>query len=194
MDHNRAAYPSPPTYDPQLEQPERVSSPAEAWLRYAMGGDRAQRPRVLRAKRTNHPLVPPRGLSLTEGRRWRDLCRFYGVKLGAQRLADEAVRARLLHLLWTTLQLERLRDAPLSPAEHSAAHAYALYVRMHLAQEQRGLLHDLGLSEREQQNGRGAQNGAGAQQGAQPDAGPTLREYLHANQGAPPGQDPEAAT
>src|SRR5262249_8416183 len=56
-----------------------------------------RRPKTARAARTNRPLELPaalRGKGQTpEGRRRRDLCRHYGQRLGAERLADEATRA-----------------------------------------------------------------------------------------------------
>jgi len=64
---------------------------------YSRRGER--RPQAPRAARTNRPLELPvalRGKGQTsEGRRWRDLCRFYGNKLAAERLADEGTRAVL---------------------------------------------------------------------------------------------------
>jgi hypothetical protein len=103
-----------------------------------------KRPQTRRARRTNTPLELPAALrgkgNSPEGRRWRDLCRYYGNKLGTQRLADEATRARLLNLIWLTLELERIRDAPITqqPPIHTV---------LHLSQEQRVLLAELGLNE-----------------------------------------------
>ena len=72
--------------------------------------------------------------------------RHWGPRLGAQRLADEAIRATLLNLIWITLELERIRDLPTSqrPAIHTV---------LHISQEQRVLLQQLGLNEPEQRDG-----------------------------------------
>ena len=82
MSHDRAAFGTPP------------------WP-YSGRGER--RPQTARAHRTNSPLELPaalRGRGQTpEGRRWRDLCRHYGSRLGPERLADEATRALLLNLI-----------------------------------------------------------------------------------------------
>jgi hypothetical protein len=103
---------------------------------------RASRSPLIRSARTNNPLMCPPGLDprSSRGRRWRDLCRHYGQRLGAERLVDEATRARLLNLIWLTLELERLRDARVCdrPPVHTL---------LHMSQEQRVLLSELGLSE-----------------------------------------------
>ena len=133
---------------------------------YSGRGER--RPQTARAHRTNSPLELPatlRGKGQTpEGRRWRDLCRHYAGKLGAERLADEATRAQLLNLIDLTLRLERIRDSAQQPPTHTI---------LHLCQEQRTLLAELGLSERSHGN-----NG---------DSGPDLHDYLRSkdNGGAP---------
>jgi hypothetical protein len=100
----------------------------------------APRSAYTRSARTNS-LVPPPGLNprSSEGRRWRDLCHYYGQRLGPQCLADEAIRALLLNLIDLTLELERIRDLP--PAQQPRAET-----RLHLQQEQRTLLAQLGLS------------------------------------------------
>jgi hypothetical protein len=110
----------------------------------------AGRSAFVRAARTNNPLVPPAGVPARspEGRRWRDLCRHYGSKLGAERLRDEATRARLLNLVWLTLELEHIRDTP--PAQRPPVHTC-----LHLSQEQRVLLSELGLSEPARSGGEG---------------------------------------
>jgi hypothetical protein len=112
----------------------------------------------VRAARTNQPLALPAGMRSRspEGRRWRDLCRHYGNRLGAERLADEATRAKLLALIHLTMRLELARDAATPLPLHSELHA---------VQELRTLLQDLGVSE-PQSNGSG------------------LRDYL--NGGTPP--------
>src|SRR5262249_27446783 len=126
-----------------------------------------RRPQTARAARTNSPLEPPehlRGKGHTAaGRRWRDLCRFYGNRLGASRLADEATRARLLNLIWLTLELERLRDARVCdrPPVHTL---------LHMSQEQRVLLQELGLSEPTRSSGEG---------------GDALHDYLRSKESAP---------
>jgi hypothetical protein len=99
------------------------------------------RPLTARARRTNSPLDLPatlRGKGQTpEGRRWRDLCRHYGSKIGNERLADEGIRAKLLSLIHLTLRLEQMRDAATPLPLHSELHA---------VQELRTLLQDLGLN------------------------------------------------
>ena len=102
-----------------------------------------------RARRTNHPLVPPASLRprSPQARRWADLVRHWGPRLGAERLADESVRAQLLSLVWLTLQLEQLRDA--GPG------AAPIHTVLHLTQEVRTLLAALGLSEPTRSNGNG---------------------------------------
>ena len=125
---------------------------------YSGRGER--RPQTARAHRTNSPLELPatlRGKGQTpEGRRWRDLCRHYGSRLGPERLADEATRAQLLNLIDLTLRLERIRDSAQQPPTHTI---------LHLCQEQRALLAELGLSERSHGNNNG-------------DSGPDLHDYL----------------
>jgi hypothetical protein len=120
---------------------DEVASRTAPWP-YSGRGER--RPQTARAARTNSPLELPaalRGKGQTpEGRRWRDLCRHYGSRLGPERLADEGTRALLLNLIWLTLELERIRDAP--PAQRPPIHTL-----LHTAQEQRALLQQLGLSE-----------------------------------------------
>jgi hypothetical protein len=115
---------------------------------YSGRGER--RPQTARAHRTNSPLELPaalRGKGQTpEGRRWRDLCRYYGGKLGAERLTDEATRAQLLNLIQMTLDLEHYRD--LSPVQRPRVETI-----LHLVQEQRVLLASLGLSETTRSNG-----------------------------------------
>ena len=80
---------------------------------YSGRGER--RPQTACAHRTNSPLELPatlRGKGETpEGRRWRDLVRHWGNKLGPQCLRDEGTRAKLLNLVWMTLELEAMRDA-----------------------------------------------------------------------------------
>jgi hypothetical protein len=100
------------------------------------------RPAFVRAARTNNPLVPPAGVPArsSQGRRWRDLCRHYGGRLGPERLADEATRARLLNLIWLTTELERLRDARFCDRP-------PIHTLLHMSQEQRVLLAELGLAE-----------------------------------------------
>lgn len=69
----------------------------------------------------------------SEGRRWRDLIRHYGSRLGPERLADEATRALLLNLVSLTLKLE--------------THQLKPETQLHFIQQQRTLMQDLGLSE-----------------------------------------------
>jgi hypothetical protein len=84
---------------------------------------------------------------------------------GPQRLRDEGTRAKLLNLVWMTLELERIRDSAQQPPTHTI---------LHICQEQRTLLAELGLSERSHGNNNG-------------DSGPDLHDYLRSknNGGAP---------
>ena len=111
-----------------------------------------RRPHTAYAWRTNHPLELPaalRGKGHTPiGRRWRDLCRHWGNKLGPERLRDEGTRAKLLNLIWMTLELEAMRDA-------DSARRSPVHTQLHLCQEQRTLLAELGLSEPAHSNGDG---------------------------------------
>jgi hypothetical protein len=66
--------------------------------------------------------------------------------LGAERLADEATRAQLLNLIWLTLELERIRDLP-------SAQRPPVHTLLHMSQEQRVLLQQLGLNEATKSNG-----------------------------------------
>jgi hypothetical protein len=131
----------------------QIASGTAPWP-YSGRGQR--RPQTARAKRTNSPLELPEALrgrgQSPEGRRWRDLCRFYGNKLGAERLADEGTRALLLNLLWVTLRLERVRDTAVGdqPPTHTV---------LHLCQEQRTLLQELGLSAPTRSNGSDDEHG-----------------------------------
>jgi hypothetical protein len=110
---------------------------------WPFSGRGERRPQTARAARTNHPLEPPAALrgrgQSAEFRRWRDLCHHFGQRLGPKRLADEATRALLLNLIWVTLQIERMRDAPL--AQQPPTHT-----QLHCVQEQRTLLQALGLN------------------------------------------------
>jgi hypothetical protein len=102
------------------------------------GAELASHSAFIRARRTNNPLAAPKGLSQQDARRWRDLVRSYGPRLGAERLSNEATRAQLLALIHLTLRLEQMRDAaPPSP----------LHSEIHAVQQLRTLLQDLGLNE-----------------------------------------------
>jgi hypothetical protein len=102
-----------------------------------------RRPQTAKARRTNSPLEPPAALrgkgQSAEYRRWNDLCRHYGTRLGSKRLADEGTRALLLNLIWVTLQIERIRDLP--PTQQPKPET-----QLHQLQEQRALLQALGLN------------------------------------------------
>jgi hypothetical protein len=120
---------------------------------WPFSGRGEKRPQTARARRTNYPLEPPAALrgkgQSPEFRRWRDLCRFYGQRLGAERLKDEGARALLLNLISLTLQLERIRDLPLAQQPR-------LESQLHLIQEHRTLLAALGLTEpTRSENGNG---------------------------------------
>ena len=96
-----------------------------------------KRPQTARARRTNFPLEPPEALrgrgQSPEGRRWTDLCRAWGQRLGHERLADEGTRALLLNLISITLHIERMRDLPLEQQPR-------VETQLHILQEQRTLL------------------------------------------------------
>jgi hypothetical protein len=68
------------------------------------------RPKVLKSRLTNDPLVLPAGLNArsTEGRRWRDLALAYSEQLGPQRMKYDGVVQRLRSLLWLSLELDRM--------------------------------------------------------------------------------------
>jgi hypothetical protein len=75
----------------------------------------------------------------SRGRRWRDLVTIFAEQLGEERMRDEAIKTRLGVLVMLTLELERLSeeqvcDRPLDPHQ-----------LVHLAQEQRALMQELGL-------------------------------------------------
>ena len=131
---------------------ERVSHDRTAFgaTFWPYSGRGQQRPQTARSRRTNSPLELPEALrgkgQTSEGRRWRDLCRFYGSRLGPERLADEATRACLLNLIWVSLELERIRDAP-------APQRPPVHNLLHMSQEQRVLLQQLGLSQLTRNNG-----------------------------------------
>jgi hypothetical protein len=132
---------------------ERAAYGTAPWP-YSGRGQR--RPQTARSRRTNSPLELPAALrgkgQSPEGRRWRDLCRFYGSRLGPERLADEATRALLLNLIWLSLELERIRDLPTSqrPPVHTS---------LHMSQEQRTLLQQLGLNEPAHSDGSSDERG-----------------------------------
>jgi hypothetical protein len=103
-----------------------------------------------RASVSNDPLALPRGLLLTThtGRRWRDLAVTWAAQLG-ERMAREDVRARVRALIWLTVELERLHD------ERLCDKPVPLHTLLHMTQEQRTLIAELGLglsgSERDDQ-------------------------------------------
>jgi hypothetical protein len=70
----------------------------------------AQRPRFVRAARTNDPLLPPPGLSGVELRRWRDVTAHYVEQLG-ERFEQEHVRVLAGQLVSLTLLAERQQAA-----------------------------------------------------------------------------------
>lgn len=116
---------------------------------------KARRPRSglhvsQRAHRTNDPLALPATLSLktSQGRRWRDLTVTYAEQLG-DRMEREDVRTRVSSLVWVTTELERLHDARMAgkPAN--------LHTILHMTQEQRTLIAELGLSDPPSETGPG---------------------------------------
>jgi hypothetical protein len=86
-------------------------------------------------------LALPSRLSLTtaRGRRWRDLAVHYSQQLGDERMTREDVRARLRSLIWLTIEFERLQD------ETICDQPVAIHSVLHMTQEQRALLNELGL-------------------------------------------------
>jgi hypothetical protein len=78
-----------------------------------------QRPRFVRAARTNNPLLPLPGLGGVELRRWRDLMAHY-VELLGDRFEQEQVRVLVGQLVSLTLLAERqqaavARNEPVDP-------------------------------------------------------------------------------
>ena len=106
-----------------------------------------RRPQTGRAARTNHPLVLPPGLNgqSPAGRRWRDLVEHYSVQLGPERMRNESIRARLRSLVWLTLEIERCTD------ERVCDKPVAIHTLLHMGQELRVLLAELGLKHDEPQ-------------------------------------------
>jgi hypothetical protein len=100
----------------------------------------SRRSPLVRAARSNDPLMLPAGIDARSpaGRRWNDLAAHYSQQIGPQRLAFESTRAKLTSLLWLTLQLERARDA-------TKGDCLPIHTMLHLAQEQRVLISELGL-------------------------------------------------
>lgn len=149
----RAAVVAPPSAVGATGGLHNRPQPRPSWLRHVWGvmsetshrfgtsAAPATRSAFVRAARTNNPLAPPAGLDprSPEGRRWRDLARYFGQRLGAERLRDEAQRALLLNLVSITLEIERIRDTPTATQPQ-------VHTRLHLMQEQRCLLAELGLS------------------------------------------------
>jgi hypothetical protein len=122
---------------------------AEPAVRLRSGrGER--RPQTARAARTNDPLALPEALrgrgQSPEGRRWRDLAAHFAARLGKERMQSEATRARVRNLIWLTVELERLHDACV--CDRPPVHTW-----LHMSQEQRVLLTELGLSESTRSNG-----------------------------------------
>jgi hypothetical protein len=99
------------------------------------------RPRhsMQRSSATNDPLAPPTGLLLTtrRGRRWRDLAEAYSAALGLDQMKREDVRARVRGLIWVTMQIEMLHDQSICDNAQ---------LILHLQQEQRATLNELGLT------------------------------------------------
>jgi len=107
---------------------------------YSGRGER--RPQTGRAARTNHPLGLPEGLhgQSPGARRWRDLARSYSARLGAERMRREDVIARVRSVVWLTLEIERLQD------ERLCDQPVPLHTLLHMTQELRVLISELGLS------------------------------------------------
>jgi hypothetical protein len=107
---------------------------------YSGRGER--RPQTARAARTNDPLGLPDGLhgQSPAARRWRDLATHYSVQLGVECMKREDIRARVRSVLWLTCEVERLQD------ERLCGKPVATETVLHLTQELRLLLRELGLS------------------------------------------------
>jgi hypothetical protein len=74
------------------------------------------------------------------GRRWRDLVAYYSQALGPERLRNEGVRARLRSLIWLTIEIERCTD------ERVCDKPMPIHTLLHMTQELRALLAELGLN------------------------------------------------
>jgi hypothetical protein len=96
-----------------------------------------------RSKLSNNPLLRPEGVSAQSnaGRRWRDLASYYGKVLGPERLSREDIRAKLRNVIWLTLETEQLRT------ERLCGRPVSIHQVLHLSQELKALLGDLGLAE-----------------------------------------------
>lgn len=121
-----------------MSQPETTPQP----LSWSYSGRGERRPQTARARRSNAPLELPSGIhgQSPEGRRWRDLATHYSTQLGAEHMKREDVRARVRSVLWLTVELERLQD------ERLCGKPVATETVLHLTQELRLLLRELGLS------------------------------------------------
>jgi hypothetical protein len=87
------------------------------------------------------PLPAKLDLTTSRGRRWRDLVMMWAAQLGEEKMRDETIKARLGSLVLITLRLEDLQEE--SVCGPSPRDSYEL---IHLAQEQRSILRELGLS------------------------------------------------
>jgi hypothetical protein len=132
-----------------------------------VAGSADRKPRAL-ARRTSGSsrLRQLRGKGQSpEYRRWKDLCRHYEQRIGVKRLADEATRALLLHLIDLTLRVERDRDLP-------REQQMQIETLLHTQQEIRALLTELNLTTRSV-----AQNGTS-------DAQSGLHDYINGESAA----------
>jgi hypothetical protein len=143
---------------------ERVASVADHNRR--AGPERASRSAYIRSAATNNPLACPPGVNprSSEGRRWRDLAVHYAGMLGPERMTRENVRTRLRAVLWLSVELDRLQG------ERLCDRPVPLHTVLHLTQELRTLLAELGLND---------ETRSSSQQ-------PVLRDYLYSKNGAAP--------
>jgi hypothetical protein len=109
---------------------------------WPFSGRGEKRPQTARAKRTNDPFRLPDELhgQSPGARRWRDLVSHYSAQLGAERMKREDVRARVRSLVWLTIEIERLHD------ERVCDKPVPLHTLLHMTQELRTLIAELGLS------------------------------------------------
>src|SRR5262245_16138276 len=117
---------------------EHASNPADT------AATLLSRSAFVRAARTNNPLLLPPGVSSrsSQGRRWRDLASSYAARLG-DRITDEAIVARLRSVIWLSIEIERLQ------AERLCNQPVPVHTLLHMTQELRVLLSELGLSKDE---------------------------------------------
>ena len=125
-----------------MNQPQTSLEPSAKLPGGPYCGRGERRPQTARAHRTNDPLGLPDGLhgQSPGARRWRDLCRAYSAQLGAERMRHESVIARVRTICWLTCEVERLQD------DRMCNKPVPLHTLLHMTQELRVLIAELGLS------------------------------------------------